>query len=330
MIMKKEIIEIGKLLWDKDLVCGRSGNISAKDKDMIFITTHDSSLGELSDTDIAKIDISGKLLDGLPAGEAGKNIPTSELPLHLGIYKNIDTNCVVHSHSPKVVAYFSVNDKITPLTFETKLYVGDVPVIEQLTPTVSDINPVVEALKKSNIVVLKNHGVVAIGKTLKDAFYLIQILDEMVEMDIIKKLYSSESKSTSSKEVKSQLKKYELFSKEQIDEIVRSVNTDDKFQSEGKRTNLSLSLAVKLDEDGKVYSFDFKEGKIVNVSNDENAEFLISGPKNYWKMIFNRELDPFVATTQKKLKLRGDFAKISRWYAQFGRLFELWRNVPVE
>ncbi|MEW5759000.1 MAG: class II aldolase/adducin family protein [Candidatus Omnitrophota bacterium] len=321
--IKQNIIRIGSLLWGKNLVCGRSGNISAKDNDSVFITTHDSSLGELFDNDIAKINLSGELLDG-------KKNPTSELSLHLGIYKNIDTNCVVHSHSPKVVAYFSVNDKITPLTFETKLYVGDVPVIEQLTPTVSDINPVIEALKKSNIVVLKNHGVVAIGKTLKDAFYLIQILDEMVEMDIIKKLYSNQGQAKETVQKNISTKRYELFSKEQIDEIVRLVNTDDKFQSEGKRTNLTLNLAVKLDEDNKVYSFEFREGKIINVGDDEKVEFLISGPKSYWKMIFNRELDPFVATTQKKLKLQGDFAKISRWYAQFARLFELWQNVPVE
>ena len=63
---------------------------------------------------------------------------------------------------------------------------------------------------------------------------------------------------------------------------------------------------------------------------DENVEFLITGQEQYWRQIFNRELDPFVATTQKKLKLKGDFAKLSKWFVAFNRLFELWRQAPVE
>lgn len=43
-----------------------------------------------------------------------------------------------------------------------------------------------------------------------------------------------------------------------------------------------------------------------------------------------RQLDPFAATTQKKLKLKGDFAKISRWYVPFNRLFDLWTAVGIE
>ena len=50
----------------------------------------------------------------------------------------------------------------------------------------------------------------------------------------------------------------------------------------------------------------------------------------HWRAIFKRQLDPFAATTQKKLKLKGDFAKISRWYVPFNRLFDLWTAAPVE
>ena len=56
----------------------------------------------------------------------------------------------------------------------------------------------------------------------------------------------------------------------------------------------------------------------------------MNGHLNLIRQIFNRQLDPFAATTQKKLKLKGDFGKISRWYVPFNRLFELWVRVPVK
>jgi hypothetical protein len=49
-----------------------------------------------------------------------------------------------------------------------------------------------------------------------------------------------------------------------------------------------------------------------------------------WKQIFNRENDPFVAYGQGKIKLKGDFNKLSKWFPVFERTFELWGLAPVE
>jgi len=98
----------------------------------------------------------------------------------------------------------------------------------------------------------------------------------------------------------------------------------------GAKTQMTMDLAVKLSETGKVYSFSFKNGAIVKVGNDENAEFLITANENIWKDVFNQKIDPFVATTQKKMNLKGDFARISKWYAPCSRIFQLWQKVPVE
>ena len=98
----------------------------------------------------------------------------------------------------------------------------------------------------------------------------------------------------------------------------------------GEKTKMTMDLAVKLNETGRTYSFRFENGRITNVGHDDNAEFLITAPENVWRAVFNREIDPFVATTQKKMNLRGDFAKISKWYAPCSRVFELWHEVPVE
>ena len=93
---------------------------------------------------------------------------------------------------------------------------------------------------------------------------------------------------------------------------------------------MNMDLAVCLQETGDTYSFKFKNGRITETGTDAGAEFLITANESIWRSVFNREIDPFVATTQKKMNLRGDFARISKWYAPCSRIFQLWTQVPVE
>ena len=326
-----KIIETGRLIWEKDLSGGMSGNISLRvNNNTILITGRGTCLGLLTDADVCTVDLEGNPYDKT-------FVPSSEKLFHTSVYKNLDAGAVVHVHSTWTNGYFSVHEKIVFDTFETRLTLGDIAVIDQKTPAITDITPVIDALKKSNIVVLKHHGVVAIGETLKDAFFLVQTLEEGVKMAFIKDFYASCQCETQNFKPKveeitqASSKKYKLFSEEQIKDIVALVNRDEKFNRLSIETSLKTKLAVVLDDSQTIYCFNFADGKIVDYSRStDEAEFVISGKGEYWRAIFNRQLDPFAATTQKKLKLKGDFAKISRWYVPFNRLFELWVKTPVE
>ena len=176
------------------------------------------------------------------------------------------------------------------------------------------------------------------GTGLFDCFLFNQTLEEQVKTDAISRLYAgsqvishkSQEKSEQRSTNNDQRKKYKLFAQDQIDEIVRLVNADIQLKELGAKTQMNMDLAVQLNETGDVFSFKFQNGQIVDVGKDANAEFLISAPEKVWRSVFNREIDPFVATTQKKMNLRGDFARISRWYAPCSRIFQLWQEVPVE
>lgn len=324
--LKKDIIDIGRLLWDKDLASGLNGNISVRaDENKYLLTGRGTCLGRLGFDDIVFLDLEGKVF--------GKGQPSSEKLLHSEIYKNFpQVQAVIHTHLTYTSGYFHANDTLTPITFESRLYLGEIKCLEQFTPTVTDIKPAIDALKKNSIVVLKNHGVLAMGKTLFDCFVLTQCLEESVKMDAVSRIYGGQgSKSSAPGKVYSTgEKKFKLFSKEQIDEIVRLVNNDPQLKKLGENTNMTMQLAVKLDETGQAYCFEFEKGQIKKTSNSEAAEFVVSAPEKIWRAVFARELDPFVATTQKKMALKGDFAKISKWYAPCARLFELWSEVPVE
>jgi putative sterol carrier protein len=102
------------------------------------------------------------------------------------------------------------------------------------------------------------------------------------------------------------------------------------MQELGTKTAMNMDLAVCMQETGDIHSFKFENGRITKTGKDDKAEFLITANENIWRAVFNREIDPFVATTQKKMNLRGDFARISKWYAPCSRIFQLWTKVPVE
>jgi len=111
---KKNIIAIGRFLWEKDLVSGLNGNMSRRvDDDTILLTAHGSCLGLLQEKDILTMKVDGSLSEG--------SVSTEKL-LHTEIYKNFpETTAVIHTHTTYTNAYFLTNTTLTPKIFETKM-----------------------------------------------------------------------------------------------------------------------------------------------------------------------------------------------------------------
>jgi len=322
---KKEIIYWAKKLNEKGFVTARSGNISLKVDKGILITSHDSYLGELKEEDILLVDKEGRILEG-------KGEVTSEKGLHLEIQNRFkEIRVILHAHPSYTVAFFHYFDNLDIFSFEAKFYLGDIKVVPQETPTVTRIEPVLKELENSNIVVLKDHGVVSAGEDFKSAFSLIELLEEQARVNLVLKSTVPRSQSTvnSPQSIVHSEKKYELLSKEHIERLVELVNNDEQAQSLGKKYDLTCTLAVENQDTGKTVCFYYDKGRIIKVDNNENAEFVIIGRENILKKVFNREIDPFVASTQGKVKTRGDFSKMSKWYPVLVRTFKLWEKAPV-
>src|SRR5271166_1835641 len=140
--LKNKIIEIGKLLWDKGLVTGFNGNISARvDVDTILITATGTCLGYLKLDDIIGLNLTtGEVIGGI--GKA-----SSERFMHTEVYKNFpDINAVVHTHPTYTNGFFLSNETLEPKTFEAKFYLGTVKSVPQSTPSVTAMEPVVKEL----------------------------------------------------------------------------------------------------------------------------------------------------------------------------------------
>jgi L-fuculose-phosphate aldolase len=309
------------------MVAGTSGNLSARlDKNRILITATGTSLGDLKGADIICIDLTN------PKDFKNKKV-TTEFPLHSLIYKNLSNQVAIHCHPALVNGYFAVYSDIKALTFETKLYLGNVPVVAQETPAVSRPELVLEALRVSNLVVLKNHGVVAIGGNFKEALGLIEMLEEAVKSACLGRIFKKDLLDDLDKELKEELTTvnvYPMFSKEHIQAIVDLVNKDEFITQKGKELDLTLQYAIRLDGSDKVYKFIFEKGKITKLEYDDQAPFVASAAAEVWELIFLGKLDPFVAVTQGKMKLKGELGKLSRWYVPFSRLFELFKQVKIK
>ncbi len=327
-ILREEIIKVGKRLYDVGLCVAKSGNISARiDNENILITATGTFLGDLKEDDLVKVN-----LNTLAAVGAKK--PSSELPLHSLIYKNFPAQVVVHAHPPLINGYFAVTDDLKALTFETKFYLGEVPVVKQETPTVTRPQEVIDALKNNNLVVLKNHGAVSMGAKFDDAMALMEALEEAVKVCAVARLFKKDILDDLDQALKDNLKKndasYEMFSREHIQAIVDLVNKDEFIAQKGKELGLTVKLAIKLNDSDKVYKFNFEEGKIAKLDFDADAPFVISAPANVWQQVFHGKLDSFVAVTQGKMKLDGQLGQLSKWYVPFTRLFALFKEVKIK
>ncbi|MFH1245678.1 MAG: class II aldolase/adducin family protein [Candidatus Omnitrophota bacterium] len=127
--LKTEMIGIGKKLYSLRLTAAKGGNLSAAlEKDVILITRSGTCLGELKEDDILKANIcSGGDTKGL----------STEFPLHSLIHQNFPDQVVIHCHPPLANAYFYAHSSLQSVTFENRLFLGNVPVIEQSTPSVT-------------------------------------------------------------------------------------------------------------------------------------------------------------------------------------------------
>lgn len=325
--LRKEIIENGEKLHALHLAAGSSGNISVSlGQGKILVTATGVALGSLRSQDIIKVDLCDQ-------GDLINKRLTSEFPLHRLIHEGLASKVIIHCHPVLSNAYFAVYSELAALTFESKLYLGNIPVIPQETPAVSKPEAVAEALKTSNLVVLKNHGVVCVASDFKAAMNLIETLEDAVRTVAVARLFKKDILDNLDKALKEDLAGtavYPMFSRGHIQAIVDLVNQDELILEKGKELDLTLKLAIKLDGSDEVFKFNFEQGKIVKLDTDSDAPFVISAPAPIWEQVFLGKLDSFVAVTQGKMKLQGQLGQLSKWYVPFSRLFQLFKQVRIK
>lgn len=327
---EREILHWGRLLFERRLISGWGGNLSCRaGKDRFVITGQHAPLGFLTPKDLVRIDAAGKPIK--------KNQrASSETPMHMAIYRGTDAQAVMHVHPPLVLAFSLSHANFAPLSFEEKYTIGEVPIIAQDTPTVTQPEKVVDELKYHPVVIIKGHGTVAVGKTFQEAFLLTDLLEEAVRCQSFQVRTSGVAGSAAPmasgprKATPATGPSYPLFSEAHMRALVESANHDTEFRAHGAETALTTSLTLLLDETRDAWTVKIVDGEITALTEADGGAFMISGKAEWWRAVFSSRIDAFLATQQGKLQLqRGELAQLSRWYKPFQRAFAIWQTIPV-
>ena len=184
--MRDDITRLAKSMYDRGLTFGSSGNISARIEDGWLMTPTGSTMGNLNPAKISKLDNEGNLISGDP--------PTKETFLHIAMYEERpQTGAVVHLHSTHSVAVSCLHDinpknVLPPITAYYVMKIGTLPLVPYFPP--GDLNlarAVREMASDHHAVLLANHGPVVAGKSLEDAVYATEELEETAKLFLILK-----------------------------------------------------------------------------------------------------------------------------------------------
>lgn len=182
-VVLAELEKYAKELVNSGLVVGAGGNLSVRDGEFMYISPSGYDLKDIQINDWVKVHINtGEILSDLK--------PSSEILMHLVCFqKNPDINAVLHAHPTYSVAVSSANHEIPPMFPDYPAMIKNVAYIDYIIPTTELLaNAVSNHVLSNEAIVLRNHGVITLGKTLKEAFFFMQILEEAAKVYLFSKL----------------------------------------------------------------------------------------------------------------------------------------------
>lgn len=176
------LVSLAASLFARGFSVGSAGNISVRLDDGYLITPTNSSLGRLEAGRISKLDTDFRHIDG--------DKPSKEVFMHRAFYMaRQDAGAVVHLHSTQATAVSCLPDvdasnPIPPLTPYFVMRVGrTMPIVSYYRPGDPAMEPAIHAAaRNARAVLLANHGPVVSGKTLTDAVYAAEELEESAKL----------------------------------------------------------------------------------------------------------------------------------------------------
>ncbi len=181
----------GKALFTAGLIDSRSGNMSIRSGDRIFITKQDAMLANLTEADIIEVPLEG----------GSEPLAARELPVHRAIYKETNFNAVIHAQPPYGLALsVSTENKIMPQDAKGQIVLKSIPVVrakaimpgrEQIGA--DELTKYLPPIYKSGYMVslVKEYGSFAVGASLLDALQYTTCLEVSCKISALAKMLSS-------------------------------------------------------------------------------------------------------------------------------------------
>jgi L-fuculose-phosphate aldolase len=178
---RQEVVDIAQQLLATGLVIGTAGNVSLRTGDMVLITPSGIDYRSLTLQQVCVVDIQGHVHEA-------EHPPSTELPLHLAAYGSAQSpsdrvTAVVHTHSPYATAAGLVVDTLPAVHYLMAMLGGPVPVVPYATPGSQALaDGIGAALRGRSALLLRNHGVVTVGPTLRAALEKASLVEWLAEV----------------------------------------------------------------------------------------------------------------------------------------------------
>ncbi|MDX1622796.1 MAG: class II aldolase/adducin family protein [Gemmatimonadota bacterium] len=172
--IRREIVAVGRRLYERGLVAGSEGNVSVRPGGGRLVTTPSGACkGFLEPADLVVTDLEGRPL------EAGR--PSSELKMHLEIYRRRDdVRAVVHAHPPTATGFAiagrPLDECVVPEVIAT---LGMVPIVPYGTPSTAEVaERIAPYVPAHDALLLANHGAVTYGPELERAVNAMESIEQ--------------------------------------------------------------------------------------------------------------------------------------------------------
>ena len=177
---REVLCRVGKLLYERGYAAGNDGNISWKvAENTLLMTPSGVSKGRMTPDMLLLTDLEGRVLEG-------DRHPTSEMKMHLEVYRRReDVSAVVHAHPPVATAFAVCREGLdTPYLAELVVGLGSVPCTPAFAMLSTDevAESIVPYLKECNAVLLANHGALTWGGDLWEAFDRMETVEHTAKI----------------------------------------------------------------------------------------------------------------------------------------------------
>ena len=183
-MLREQICELGRSMFERGLTHGSTGNISARCDEGWMLTPTGTSLGKLDPARLSKLDWEGKLVSG--------DRPSKENFLHLAMYQERARNqAVIHLHSTHSVAVSVLQeldpaDVLPPLTAYYVMRIGSLPLVPYYAPGDMQLAQAVRGLAgRHHALLLANHGPVVAGTSLDAAADAVEELEATAKLHLL-------------------------------------------------------------------------------------------------------------------------------------------------
>jgi len=187
---RKDIVEIGRRIYQLGYVAAFDGNISVRLEDgNVLATPTAMSKGFMAEEDLVIVDPEGRAV-------AGKRKVSSEIAMHLLIYRlRSDVQAVVHAHPPCATGYAAAGVPLTKaILAEVVLVLGCIPLTRYGTTGTSELTDAIrDYVPRHDALLLANHGVVTYGSDLFLAHAKMETVEHFARISLTTKILGRET-----------------------------------------------------------------------------------------------------------------------------------------